>query len=166
MRLGQRSLAAPAADDNSVGRSLHVLVGYSARLSGIQLAAWLATLSALVVASRAPSKPWTRAVAGAWLAVLVAGGPPARADELPTLVLQDHRFVPERMQVPAGKKFQLRVRNTDSTADEFESVDLNREKLVPPGQTIAVFLGPLPPGTYKFFGDFHQDTAQGVLVAK
>jgi hypothetical protein len=58
------------------------------------------------------------------------------------------------------------VKNTDDTADEFESVDLNREKLVAPGQTITVFLGPLDPGEYKFFGDFHQDTAQGVLVAK
>jgi hypothetical protein len=29
-----------------------------------------------------------------------------------------------------------------------------------------VFLGPLPAGEYKFFGDFHQDTAQGVMVAK
>ena len=25
-----------------------------------------------------------------------------------------------------------------------------------------MFLGPLDPGEYKFFGDFHQDTAQGV----
>ena len=42
-------------------------------------------------------------------------------------------------------KFQLHVKNTDDTADEFESVDLNREKLVAPGQTITVFLGPLRP---------------------
>jgi hypothetical protein len=68
--------------------------------------------------------------------------------------------------VPAGVKFQLKVQNTDDTADEFESLDLNREKLVAPGKTITVFLGPLDPGEYKFFGDFHQDTAQGVLVAK
>jgi len=58
------------------------------------------------------------------------------------------------------------VQNTDDSADEFESTDLNREKLVPPGQTVSVFLGPLDPGEYHFFGDFHQDTAQGVIVAK
>ena len=81
-------------------------------------------------------------------------------------MFHNHRFEPDRIQVPAGAKFQLKVKNTDDTADEFESVDLNREKLVAPGQTITVFLGPLDPGTYKFFGDFHQDTAQGVLVAK
>jgi len=155
------------ADDSFVGRSLHALMGYSARPSGIQLAAWLATLLMLVICSRAISRPRARPLAAAvLLGAVLAGGAPARADDLPTLVFHNHRFVPDRIQVPAGAKFQLRVQNTDDTADEFESVDLNREKLVAPGQTITVFLGPLPAGEYKFFGDFHQDTAQGVLVAK
>ena len=91
---------------------------------------------------------------------------PARADDLPTLVFHNHRFEPARIEVPAHVKFRLKVQNTDDTADEFESVDLNRERLVKPGETIDVFLGPLDPGEYKFFGDFHQDTAQGIMVAK
>ena len=99
-------------------------------------------------------------------AALLVGAPIARADDLPVLVFHNHRFEPSRIEVPAHQKFKLLVKNTDNTADEFESVDLNREKLVTPGQTITVFLGPLDPGEYKFFGDFHQDTAQGVLVAK
>jgi high-affinity iron transporter len=45
------------ADDGFVGRSLHALVGYAARPSGIQLAAWLATLVMLVVFSRVVSRP-------------------------------------------------------------------------------------------------------------
>ena len=73
----------------------------------------------------------------------MAGGQPARADDLPPLVFHNHRFEPDRIEVPANVKFQLQVKNTDDTADEFESVDLNREKLVAPGQTITVFLGPL-----------------------
>ena len=155
------------ADDSLLGRSLHALVGYSARPSGIQLAAWLATLVALVLASRAMSKPRMRTLtAAAAVIALMAAGAPARADDLPTLVFHNHRFEPDHIQVPSNVKFQLHVKNTDGTADEFESVDLNREKLVAPGQTITVFLGPLAPGQYKFFGDFHQDTAQGVLVAK
>ena len=154
-------------DDGYVGRSLHALVGYSARPSGIQFAAWLGTLVTLVVLSRIAGRPPGRVVAVvALLAALVAGGPPARADELPTLVFRQHRFVPNRIEVPAHVKFRLQVQNTDDTADEFESTDLNREKLVAPGQTITVFLGPLDPGEYKFFGDFHLDTAQGVIVAK
>jgi len=155
------------ADDSFVGRSLHALIGYSARPSGVQLAAWLATLLMLVICSRAISRVRVRPLAAAVvLGALLAGGPPARADDLPTLVFHNHRFEPARIEVPAHVKFQLKVQNTDDTADEFESVDLNREKLVAPGQTITVFLGPLPAGEYKFFGDFHQDTAQGVLVAK
>ena len=155
------------ADDSFAGRSLHALIGYSARPSGIQLAAWLATLLVLVICSRVLSRPRTRTVAAA-VAVLamIAGVHAARADDLPTLVFHDHRFEPDRIEVPANVKFQLHVKNTDDTADEFESTDLNREKLVTPGQTITVFLGPLSPGEYKFFGDFHQATAQGVLVAK
>jgi high-affinity iron transporter len=154
-------------DDSFLGRSLHALVGYSARPSGIQLAAWFSTLLMLAVASRAISRVRVRPVTVAvLLAVVLAGGTVARAADLPTLVFHNHRFEPDRIEVPAGSKFQLKVKNTDDTADEFESVDLNREKLVTPGQTITVFLGPLSPGEYKFFGDFHQDTAQGVLVAK
>lgn len=155
------------ADDSFAGRSLHALIGYSARPSGIQLAAWVATLLVLTVASRALSRPRVRTLATAvLLAALLAGSHQARAEDLPTLVFHNHRFEPDRIQVPANVKFQLHVKNTDDTADEFESVDLNREKLVTPGQTIVVFLGPLSPGEYKFFGDFHQATAQGVLVAK
>jgi high-affinity iron transporter len=44
------------ADDSFLGRSLHALVGYTARPSGIQLAAWLGTLLLLAVASRAISR--------------------------------------------------------------------------------------------------------------
>jgi high-affinity iron transporter len=154
-------------DDSFTGRSLHALIGYSARPSGVQLAAYLATLLTLVVAARAISRPRARAVAAAvMLAGMVANVPPARADDPPVLIFRNHRFEPTRIEVPAHQKFKLQVKNTDDTADEFESVDLNREKLVAPGQSITVFLGPLDPGEYKFFGDFHQDTAQGVMVAK
>ena len=68
--------------------------------------------------------------------------------------------------MPAGQKFKIEVHNADDTADEFESVDLNREKLVAPGGKVTVFLGPLDAGSYKFFGCFHRDTAQGVIEAK
>jgi high-affinity iron transporter len=44
-------------DDSYLGRSLHALIGYSARPSGIQLAAWLATLLALAIASCVLRRP-------------------------------------------------------------------------------------------------------------
>jgi len=159
------------ADDTFLGRSLHALVGYSAHPSGIQFAAWAATLAMLFGVSRVAGRPVVakaiRPVAVAMLAAgLLAAPLPARAQDVLSLEFRQHRFVPERLEVPANTKFRIMVKNNDDTADEFESVDLNREKLVAPGQTITVFLGPLTPGIYKFFGDFHQDTAQGVIVAK
>ncbi len=155
------------ADDSIPGRALHALIGYSARPSGVQLAAYLATLVVLVGASRAIGKPNRRVLAvAAIVAALIAGPSAARADEPLSVVFRNHRIEPARLEVPAHQKFKLVVKNTDDTADEFESADLNREKLVAPGQTITVFLGPLEPGEYKVFGDFHQDTARGVLVAK
>jgi high-affinity iron transporter len=155
------------ADDTLIGRSLHALVGYSARPSGIQVAAYAITLLVLAVSGWVISRPRPRAAtATILLALCIGAAAPARADDVPQLVFHDHRFEPARIEVPAHLKFKLMVKNTDDTADEFESTALNREKLVAPGQTITVFLGPLDPGEYKIFGDFHQDTAQGVLVAK
>jgi high-affinity iron transporter len=159
--------SAIVADDSFAGRSLHALIGYSARPSGIQLAAWLATLLALAGLSRAAGRPSARPVAVVVLVTaLLAAGPSVRAEGIPSLVFHQHRFVPDRIVVPAHVKFRLIVKNSDDTADEFESTDLGREKLVPAGGSVTVFLGPLDPGEYRFFGDFHQDTAKGVLVAR
>ena len=155
-------------EDNSiVGKALHALLGYSARPSGIQFAAWVATLAMLAILSRTIGQPRrVRVVAVAALLALVVGAPAARADEPIQLEFRQHRFVPDRIEVPAHVKFRLVIKNNDDTAAEFESTALNREKLVPPGQTVTVFLGPLEPGEYKFFDDFHQDTAKGVIIAK
>lgn len=159
------------ADDSMLGRSLHALVGYSARPCGIQLVAWLGTLALMVTLSHVVGRPsrskLVRPLATTvFLVGLLAAGTQARAEDVVQLAFTQHRFVPDHITVPANVKFRVMVKNNDDTADEFESVDLNREKLVPPGQTITVFLGPLSPGQYKFFGDFHQDTAQGVIIAK
>ena len=162
------------ADGGIAGRTLHALVGYSARPSGVQAAAWAATFIAITACARlmakprrTVSRPAKAAVASlACVAAAFAYAAPARADDIPVLTFAQHRFVPDHITVPAGQKFKIEVRNTDDSADEFESVDLNREKLVAPGGKITVFLGPLDAGSYKFFGCFHRDTAQGVIDAK
>jgi len=82
------------------------------------------------------------------------------------VVIKDHKFVPAEITVPAGKKIKLIVENQDATAEEFESYELNREKVVPGKGQIAIFVGPLSPGRYPFFGDFHKDTAKGVLIVQ
>jgi hypothetical protein len=82
------------------------------------------------------------------------------------LIIREHKFEPAELNVPAGQKFKLLIENQDATPEEFESNELNREKVVVGKGTITVFLGPLDAGRYPFFGDFHQETAQGVLIAK
>ena len=104
-------------------------------------------------------------LAVAFLGVLT--GAPARADTPEfTLVIESHRFIPAELKVPAGQKIRLLVENRDPSAEEFESYDFNREKIVPGKGRIALFVGPLKPGRYEFFGDFHADTARGFLIAE
>jgi len=83
-----------------------------------------------------------------------------------TLVLENHQFTPAELKVPAGEKFRLVVVNRDPSPEEFESYDLNREKIVPAGGRIVVYVGPLHPGRYAFFGEFHQASAHGALIAE
>ena len=83
-----------------------------------------------------------------------------------TIVIKDHRFTPAELTVPAGQEIRLVVENQDPTPEEFESYQLNREKMVPGNGRIVVFVGPLKPGKYEFFGEFNMATARGWLVAK
>jgi len=82
------------------------------------------------------------------------------------LAIRDHKFEPAEITVPAGKKIKLLIENKDATPEEFESHELNREKVVPANGQVSVFVGPLKPGRYPFFGDFHKDTANGALIAQ
>jgi hypothetical protein len=99
------------------------------------------------------------------LAPILALLPTAMAAEVVTLSIKDHRFVPSEVSVPAGERFRIEVENQDSTPAEFESADLRVEKIVVPGGKIAVMAGPLKPGIYKFFDDYHPDTAKGTMTA-
>ncbi len=109
-------------------------------------------------------KFWLSVVAGLGFAMIATVTIAAR----PTisLVIENHRFQPTELRIPAATKVLLLIENRDSTPEEFESTDFNREKIVMPKSTIKVFVGPLDKGRYKFFGEFHQDTAQGVLIVE
>ena len=89
----------------------------------------------------------------------------ARAADPVQLTLKDHRFTPAEVSAPAGERFRIEVTNQDPTPAEFESGDLRAEKIVVPAGTITVFAGPLKPGIYKFFDDYHPDLAKGTLTA-
>lgn len=80
--------------------------------------------------------------------------------------IKDHKFLPEILEIPAGEKFKLIIENLDKTLEEFESGDLKKEKLVGAGKKITIIISPLKAGEYKFFGDFHQKTAQGKIIVR
>jgi plastocyanin domain-containing protein len=82
------------------------------------------------------------------------------------LAIENHKFVPERIEVPAGKKVKLIVENKDATPEEFESEQLKIEKVIPGKSKATIFVGPLKAGEYKFAGEFNEKTAKGVIVAK
>lgn len=100
------------------------------------------------------------------LLVLLNTGVASAEKPVFTIKIVENRFVPDVVVVPANKKLKLIVINTGKSAEEFESFELNREKIVEAGKKITVFLPPLKPGEYPFFGDFHPETAQGKVVAK
>ena len=101
------------------------------------------------------------------LAGLAALSVAARAAEPEiVLTLKDHRFTPTEVNAPAGQKLKLVIENQDATPEEFESYALNREKIVPAGGRIVVYVGPHKPGRYEFFGEFNAGTARGWLVVQ
>ena len=105
------------------------------------------------------------------LAIAVATGasplaPSASAGIPIDVTIKDHRFTPAEIHVPAGKPATLNVKNEDATAEEFESHELKIEKVIAGGTSGTVRLRPLDPGTYPFIGEYHEDTAKGVIVAE
>ncbi|MEZ5445947.1 MAG: cupredoxin domain-containing protein [Gammaproteobacteria bacterium] len=90
----------------------------------------------------------------------------AGAGELPTFHLEAKagRFHPERVTVPAGVRFKIMVHNRGPGPEEFESLELKKETVLAPGVSRAVVFAPLKPGVYRFFGEFHPETARGEIV--
>lgn len=82
------------------------------------------------------------------------------------LKIRDHLFYPAEFTVPADTKIKLLIHNMDPTPEEFESYELNREKVIPGNRRAVIFVGPLKPGTYPFFGEFYPKTAQGKILVK
>jgi plastocyanin domain-containing protein len=82
------------------------------------------------------------------------------------LVIRDHLFFPSVLEVPAGVKVRIVIDNQDPTPEEFESYELNREKVIPGNSMTVIFIGPLAPGEYPFFGEFNVRTAQGKVIAR
>jgi plastocyanin len=88
------------------------------------------------------------------------------ADDEFKLVIQDHKFLPAEVVVPAGKKVKLVVENRDATPEEFESHALGREKVIAGKSTATILIGPLKAGRYDFVGEYNEKTAKGTIVVQ
>ena len=109
------------------------------------------------------SAPMSRALLTAFL---IAVAVPALAQEPKVSIeIRDDGFAPAEIEVPAGKKIELSIKNEQKSAAEFESHSLRREKVIAAGATATVYVGPLQPGRYEFFDEFHPKN-RGFLVAK
>jgi hypothetical protein len=103
-------------------------------------------------------------VAALWLGLGVG----ARAQELPTfeVIAKEARLFPERLEVPAGQRVKLVVKNQGKGPIEFENLDMRVEKVLAPGATSFVVLPKLKPGQYEFIDEFHLDTGKMLVIAK
>lgn len=106
------------------------------------------------------------AVLAAGAGAVICSATVMAAEAAHVLSIQDHRFQPAELLVPSGTKIKLSVENRDPTPEEFESHDLNREKVIAGKSSATIFIGPLAPGRYRFYGEFNEKTAQGVIIAQ
>lgn len=108
------------------------------------------------------------AVALAVVLVAAVTATAARAADLVEipLAIEKHRFQPDVVRVKANTPFVLAVTNRDPTPEEFESRELQVEKVIPGGKTLKIRMRALKPGTYPFVGEFHEATAKGRIIAE
>ncbi len=82
------------------------------------------------------------------------------------LNIKDHLFYPAEIVIPVDTKVKLLINNLDATPEEFESYEMNREKVISGNSKTVIFIGPLGAGEYPFFGEFNPRTAQGKVLVK
>ena len=100
------------------------------------------------------------------VAAALACAAPACADEPVALMLKDHKFTPAQIHVKANTPMVIHMTNADATAEEFDSTALKVEKVVAGNGAGDVHIRALAPGKYPFMGEYHPDTAQGVVIAQ
>jgi hypothetical protein len=98
-------------------------------------------------------------------AALLLAATPAFADGPIAVTLQNHKFSPAEIHVKANTPSVIALTNKDSTAEEFDSTSLKVEKVVAGNSSGNVRIRALAPGRYPFMGEYHSDTAEGVVVA-
>ncbi|MBX9635367.1 MAG: cupredoxin domain-containing protein, partial [Magnetospirillum sp.] len=73
-----------------------------------------------------------RIVLAALLLAVLSPAAMAADETLVKLTIKNHRFSPERLEIPARTKVVLLIKNEDAEPEEFECLPLRREKIVFP----------------------------------
>lgn len=100
----------------------------------------------------------------ATLVVLPASVSSADGEPVLKTTIRGQKFIPDEIHIKGNTPFILQVANEDSIPVEFESTDLNKEKIVPPGKTIEMKFKGLTPGSYEFFSDFGPKDLKGKII--
>jgi len=100
------------------------------------------------------------------LGFLLTTGVALAADTTLELSIKDHKFTPAELHAPANTPIIITVKNLDATPEEFESKPLKAEKVIAAGGTGQIKVRALAPGRYPFVGEFHEDSAKGVLIVE
>ncbi len=80
--------------------------------------------------------------------------------------MNDGVITPPRLEVPAKTRFKIIIRNIGKMPAEFESTELRKEVIVPPGGEAPMIIRTLDAGEYKFFDDFQPDAPPALVIAK
>lgn len=97
---------------------------------------------------------------------LASASPAAALAQDLTITIKNHRFEPAQSRIPARKRINVTVVNSDATPEEFESRKMKVEKVIPGNTKAVIRIGPLEPGRYEFVGEFHEKTAKGEIIVE
>lgn len=75
------------------------------------------------------------------------------------ITIADGVYSPAALEVPAGQRFKIIIKNTGRGPAEFENLSLRVEKVLAPEVESFVVIQPLKPGSYHFIDEFHLDMA-------
>ena len=76
----------------------------------------------------------------------------------------EHKFTPQELRIPADTKVKVVIKNLNDAPMEFESYELNREKIIEPKGQATIFIGPLSAGTYQYFDEFKPESKGSIIV--